>query len=79
MEATHKSEVMARLAEETGLTQARAGQALEAVIELIVEELEAGERVVLLNFGAFHPVMFRGKRVVRFRPGRGLRRRIDAE
>lgn len=49
----NKTTFVAALAEKTGLTQKQADAALEAVMDIIVEELKKGEKVQLTGFGTF--------------------------
>ncbi len=49
----NKTTFVAALAEKTGLTLKQADAALEAVIDIIVEELKKGEKVQLTGFGTF--------------------------
>lgn len=53
----NKSELVAKLAKKTGLTQAKAAEALDAIFNpskgLLVAELTAGKKVTLPGFGSF--------------------------
>ena len=49
----NKTTFVAALAEKTGLTLKQADAALEAVMDIIVEELKKGEKVQLTGFGTF--------------------------
>lgn len=49
----NKTTFVAALAEKTGLTLKQADAALEAVMDIIVEELKNGEKVQLTGFGTF--------------------------
>ena len=49
----NKTELIAAVAEKTGLTQKPAKLAVEAVVESIAEELKAGGKVQLVGFGTF--------------------------
>jgi len=48
-----KSELIAKVAKTTGLSQADAGKAVNAVLETIVGALKAGDKVMLTGFGSF--------------------------
>jgi len=48
-----KSELIAKIAEQTKLTKTNAGKALDAVISAISASLVAGEKVILTGFGTF--------------------------
>lgn len=49
----NKSELVANVAEKTGLTKKDAEKAVGAVFETISETLVAGEKVQLIGFGTF--------------------------
>jgi DNA-binding protein HU-beta len=49
----NKGELIEALAEETGMSRAEAGRALEAVIGTIQQELVGGGQVALVGFGTF--------------------------
>lgn len=49
----NKTELVARVAEKTGLTKKHSQECLEAVLESIQEALVAGEKVQLVGFGTF--------------------------
>ncbi|BCW92254.1 MAG: HU family DNA-binding protein [Acidobacteriota bacterium] len=53
----NKSELVAKLAKKTGLTQAKAAEAVDAIFNpskgLLVGELAAGKKVTLPGFGSF--------------------------
>ena len=49
----NKTTFVAALAEKTGRTLKQADAALEAVMDIIVEELKKGEKVQLTGFGTF--------------------------
>ena len=48
-----KTELIAKIAEKTGLTKAQAGKAHDSLIEAIQEELKAGGKVSISGFGTF--------------------------
>ena len=50
-----KAELIAAVADRTGLTKAAAEKAVVAVTESITETLVSGESVNLVGFGAFKP------------------------
>lgn len=60
----NKSEVIAEMAERSGLTKADAGRALDAFIETISDSLAKNETVALIGFGTFE-VRERGARLGR--------------
>lgn len=49
----NKAELIDRVSEIADLTKASASRAVEAVLESITTSLQAGDPVVLINFGAF--------------------------
>ncbi len=49
----HQSDLIKTIAEKSGLNQAQAGKAVNALLESITEALAAGDRVVLTGFGTF--------------------------
>lgn len=49
----NKSELIARVADKTGLTKKAAGDSVEAVLNTIEEALANGEKVTLVGFGTF--------------------------
>lgn len=49
----NKTELIARVAEKTNLTKKAAGDAVEAVLETIIEALAGGDKVTLVGFGTF--------------------------
>lgn len=48
-----KQEIVASMADKTGLTQAKSEKALNALISVISEELSKHEKVQLIGFGTF--------------------------
>ena len=49
----NKSELIAQIAETTGLSQADAGRALNAITDSITKALKQGDSVSLVGFGTF--------------------------
>lgn len=49
----NRTELIAALAEEAGITKTDAGKALNAVIKCVGESLAKGEPVALVGFGTF--------------------------
>lgn len=49
----NKSELVAAIAEKSGLTKTDAKAALEATVEAISDALKAGDKVALVGFGTF--------------------------
>jgi DNA-binding protein HU-beta len=51
-----KAELVAAIAQKTGLKQAQAKHALDAMLLSVTETLKAGDDVRLVGFGSFSPV-----------------------
>ena len=51
-----KAELVAAIAEKTGLNRTQAKDALEAVLDSVTASLKAGNEVRLVGFGSFVPV-----------------------
>ncbi len=84
----NKKELIDKVAAKAGMTKKQAGEAVEAVLEAIVEALKSGEEVRLVGFGTFRVVEMKARegrnpqtgekikiparKVVKFRPGRAL-------
>lgn len=49
----NKGELVAKLAEQTGLTKKEADGSINAFIEIVKDSLKKGEAVQLVGFGAF--------------------------
>ncbi len=49
----NKSELVKKMAEKSGVSQAKAQRALNSVIDSISEELKSGGKVSLVGFGTF--------------------------
>ncbi|MDH3604189.1 MAG: integration host factor subunit alpha, partial [Candidatus Tectomicrobia bacterium] len=80
-----KAEIVQRIAEATNLTQVKAEEAFEAVLDEIKRALEQGDSVILRRFGTFQvrakrarvgrnpktgeEAMIAARRVVRFKSG----------
>ena len=60
----NKAELITAAAEKAGITRKDAEKAISAALEVITEELVAGERVSIVGFGTFD-VKVRGERVGR--------------
>ena len=51
-----KAELVAAIADKTGLNRTQAKDALEAVLDSVTASLKAGKEVRLVGFGSFVPV-----------------------
>ncbi|MBF0308555.1 MAG: HU family DNA-binding protein [Magnetococcales bacterium] len=49
----NKSELVAQMAQGSGLTQKQAGEALNAAVDAITSALKEGDAVTLVGFGTF--------------------------
>ncbi|BBP46003.1 DNA-binding protein HU-beta [Thiosulfatimonas sediminis] len=49
----NKSELISAIAEESGLTKADAGKALDATVASITKALSSGDSVAVIGFGTF--------------------------
>ena len=83
-----RQELTKRIAVQTGLTQKKAGEVLEATLDNIRDSLHAGNEVRLVGFGSFkvrksaarkgvnprdrQPIQVPAKNRVRFSPGKEL-------
>ncbi len=88
-----KTELVERIAFETGMPKAHAARALEVAIDTLAEWLAAGERVVIPGLGSFYAsqrparearsprsgeiVHVAASRTVRFRPGKELKALVN--
>ena len=88
-----KAEIVAKMAEQTGLKKSQAEKALQAFVQIMSDALEKGERIAIPNFGIFtvrqraerrgvnprtgEPVMIPPKKVVKFTPSKGLQAKVD--
>ena len=84
----NKTELVKKVSEKSGLTQAEGKKALEATLETIKEALAAGEAVSLIGFGTVsvaerparqginprtkEPIEIPAKQVAKFKAGAGL-------
>jgi DNA-binding protein HU-beta len=88
-----KTELVDRIAFETGLPKAHAARAIEVMIDTMAEWLRAGERVAIPGLGSFYAserpareirnprtgerVQVSASRTVRFRPGKELKGAVN--
>jgi integration host factor alpha subunit len=87
-----KAEMVCRIADETGLTQAQATEAVETIFDEIKSALQQGNAVILWGFGSFHlrdkharigrnpktgqEAAISPRRVVRFTSGKSLKHAV---
>ena len=84
----NKTEFIARVAEESGLTKAQAQKAVAAFSDVIADHMRKGEKVAILGFGTFSvterqarmginprtkkQIKIPARKSVKFKPGSGL-------
>ena len=84
-----KAELVAKMADDAGITKGAAEDALNGLISAMSNALAAGEKITLVGFGAFdvserpqregrnprtgEPITIPASKVVRFKPGTKLR------
>ncbi|PTQ10114.1 DNA-binding protein HU [Sphingomonas oleivorans] len=89
----NKQELIAAVAEATGLAKGDAGKAVEAVFETIGSALKSGDEVRLVGFGTFlvgqrkastgrnprtgEPMDIKASAQPKFKPGKGLKDLIN--
>jgi len=49
----HKSDFAAAVAQKTGLSKVKAGETVDAILDLITETLKKGDKLTLTGFGTF--------------------------
>lgn len=88
----NKSELIATIAEDGGITKVRAEMALNKVLSNLADAMEKGERVTLSGFGSFkvveraeqmgrnpqtgQAIVIPAHNVVKFKPGKHLCSRV---
>jgi len=88
-----KAELVARMAEKTGLRKSQAERALQAFIESLTQALEKGERIAIPQLGVFNvkqraertgrnprtgeTVLIPAKKVVKFSPAKTLQAKVN--
>ncbi len=88
-----KTELVERIAFETGMPKAHAARAIEVAVDTLGEWLQSGERVVIPGLGSFYAserpardarsprsgeiVHVAASRTVRFRPGKELKALVN--
>jgi integration host factor subunit beta len=90
-----KKELVNRIAEETGVTKVVAKDVIQAFLDLIITELAAGNRLEFREFGVFETkeraarraqnprtlekVDVPAKRIVKFKVGRMMRKKVSGD
>ncbi len=91
----NKGDLVNKIAEETSLSKAQSGEALNAVLDSISDALEAGDKVTLIGFGTFsvslrkerqgrnpqtgENITIPAKASVKFKPGKELSESVDTD
>jgi DNA-binding protein HU-beta len=89
----NKAEMIASVAEDTGLTKADVGRCLDSLVAQVTKTLKKGDRVALVGFGTFgvskrkaragrNPqtgavIKIAARRVPRFAPGKELKAAVN--
>jgi DNA-binding protein HU-beta len=84
----NKSELIAAMAKDAGITKAQAGLALDSFVNSVTAALKKGDKVSLIGFGTFSTskrsartgrnpqtgaeIQIAAKTVAKFKPGKGL-------
>lgn len=91
----NKGDLINKVAEETGLSKAQSGDALNAVLNAVTEALKDGDKVTLIGFGTFslslrsartgrnpqtgEAIEIPAKVSAKFKPGKELSEAVDTE
>lgn len=89
----NKNELIAAVAEKTGLTKGQAGDAVESTLSIVTDCLKSGDEVRLLGFGNFvvadrkattarNPqtgatIQVPASKAPKFKPGKGLKEAVN--
>ncbi|MBA4783147.1 MAG: HU family DNA-binding protein [Rhizobiales bacterium] len=89
----NKNELVAAVADKTGMTKAAAGEAVDATFDAIAASLKSGDEVKLLGFGNFsvtsraattgrnprtgETINIKASKAPKFKPGKGLKDAIN--
>jgi DNA-binding protein HU-beta len=84
----NKAELVAQVADETGITKTQANAALDSFIDAVTKTLKKGDKVTLVGFGTFsvskrqartgrnpqtgEAIKIKAKKVARFKAGKEL-------
>jgi DNA-binding protein HU-beta len=88
----NKAELIAKVAEDAGVTKTQANAALDSFVEAVTKALKKGDKVTLVGFGTFsvskraarngrnpqtgEVIKIKAKKVARFKPGKELSEKI---
>ena len=89
----NKAQLISKIAEDSGITNAQASKALGAVINGVTSTLESGDKLTLVGFGTFSTshrnartgrnpqtgaaIQIPAKTVVKFKPGKVLEEAVN--
>ena len=84
----NKAELIARIAEDAGITKTQANATLDSFVDAVTKSLKKGDKVTLVGFGTFtvskrkarngrnpktnEAIKIKAKKVARFKPGKDL-------
>lgn len=90
----NKNDLIAAVAEKTGLTKAQAGEAVDAVLDAITGTLKSGDEVRIIGFGNFsvseraasegrnprtgETIQIPASKTPKFKAGKGLKDAVNA-
>ena len=88
----NKAELIAKLAEDAGITKTQANDVLDSFTETVTKALKKGDKVTLVGFGTFSvtkraarngrnpqtgaTIKIKAKKVAKFKPGKDLADRV---
>ena len=88
----NKAELVARIAEDAGITKTQANASVDSFVDAVTKTLKKGEKVTLVGFGTFtvskrlarngrnpqtgETIKIKAKKVARFKPGKDLAEKI---
>jgi DNA-binding protein HU-beta len=88
----NKAELVAHIAEETGITKTQANTALDSFVDAVTKTLRKGDKVTLVGFGTFtvskrqarngrnpqtgEVIKIKARKVARFKAGKELAEKI---
>lgn len=89
----NKTEFITTVAEKSGLSKADAKKAVEAFVETVSDQMQAGNKIALLGFGTFsvtekaarkgvnpktkQPIEIAARKAIKFKPGAELNDKIQ--
>jgi DNA-binding protein HU-beta len=88
----NKADLIAKIADDAGISKTQAGTALDSFVEAVTKSLKKGDKVTLVGFGTFsvskraarngrnpqtgEVIKIKAKKVARFKPGKELAEKI---